>query len=130
MVELESLALLIGLQPYRRLAIGKQDAAQFGSNIQQLLFLQYPQHPRHYLVIGVIDQKFRVWLIEVTPTEREVAGIWLTLKSIQPIYWQRLKRRRRIAKSDSDTQSNLAKRKSVQFDVEDDEPQDYSENEE
>ncbi|KAF9350006.1 mediator complex subunit [Mortierella sp. NVP85] len=129
MVELESLALLIGLQPYRRLAIGKQDAAQFGSNFQQLLFLQYPQHPRHYLVIGVIDQKFRVWLIEVTPTEREVAGIWLTLKSIQPIYWQRLKRRRRIAERDSDTQSNLAKRKSVQFDVEDDEPQDYSENE-
>ncbi|KAG0245694.1 mediator complex subunit [Mortierella sp. GBA43] len=118
MVELESLAILIGLQPYRRLALGKQDSARFGINIQQILYLQYPQHPRHYLVVGVIDQKFCVWLIEVAPTE-ETAGIWLTLKSIQPVYWHGLKRRRRNTDMDSDTKPALAKRKSVQFDVED-----------
>jgi hypothetical protein len=119
-VELESTGALLGLQPYRRIALGKADTAQFGINIQQILFLQYPQHPRHYLVLGVVDQRFRVWLIEVAPTEREIAGIWLTLKSIMPVYWQGLKRQQSAPEVDATPKKLSAKRKSVQFDVEDD----------
>ncbi|KAF9902525.1 mediator complex subunit [Linnemannia zychae] len=119
-VELESIGIVLGLQPYRRLALGKQDAAQFGANIQQILFLQYPQHPRHYLVVGVIEQKFRVWLIEVAPTDREIAGIWLTLKSFEPVYLQGLKRRRREIEEGSAYSATLSKRKSVQFDLDND----------
>jgi len=119
-VELESVGILLGLQPYRRLALGKQDAAQFGSNIQQILFLQYPQHPRHYLVVGVIDQKFRVWLIEVAPTDKEIAGVWLSLKSIEPVYLQGLKRHRREIDEGGSYNIALSKRKSVQFDIDDD----------
>ncbi|KAI7823767.1 mediator complex subunit MED14-domain-containing protein [Gamsiella multidivaricata] len=129
-VELESLGILLGLQPYRRLALGKQDAARFGANIQQLLFLQYPQHPRHYLVVGVIDQKFCVWLIEVAPAEREVAGIWLTLKSIMPVYWQGLKRQRESIENDFVSSPAAIKRKSVQFDIENDGSQELTHREE
>ncbi|OAQ23714.1 MED14-domain-containing protein [Linnemannia elongata AG-77] len=125
-VELESIGILLGLQPYRRLALGKQDAAQFGNNIQQILFLQYPQHPRHYLVVGVIEQKFRVWLIEVAPADKEVAGIWLTLKSFEPVYLQGLKRRRREIDEGNSYNVALSKRKSVQFDLEDDGASDAS----
>ncbi|KAI1318365.1 mediator complex subunit [Mortierella claussenii] len=116
-VELESLGTLLGLQPYRRIALGAPDIAKFGSNIQQLLFLQYPQHPRHYLVVGVIDQRFYVWLIEVVPTP----GILLSLKSMAPVYWQELKRHKRNnIKSETAFKPAITKRKSVQFDVEDD----------
>ncbi|KAG0050123.1 mediator complex subunit [Gryganskiella cystojenkinii] len=118
-VELESMGALLGLQPYWRLALGKTDAAKFGTNIQQILFLQYPQHPRHYLVLGVVDQRFRVWLIEVAPTEREIAGIWLTLKLIVPIYWQGFKRQHSVPDPDVGTKKLISKRKSVQFDIED-----------
>ncbi|KAF9581495.1 mediator complex subunit [Lunasporangiospora selenospora] len=116
--ELESVGTLLGLQPFRRLALGKQDALQFGANIQHILFLQYPQHPRHYLVVGVIDQKFCVWLIEVAPTDKEVAGIWLTLKSIVPVYWQGLRRPRKAILEDAAPRTAPTKRKSVQFDTE------------
>ncbi|KAF9431947.1 mediator complex subunit [Entomortierella beljakovae] len=117
MVELESLSIILGLQPYRRIALTVNDVAQFGTNIQQLLFLQYPQHPRHYLVVGVIDQKFCVWLIEVTlPT----SGITLTLKSIAPVYWQELRRQRSVQDKHI-PKSTLMKRKSVQFDIQEDE---------
>ncbi|KAG0317244.1 mediator complex subunit [Dissophora globulifera] len=120
-VELESQGILLGLQPYRRLALAKQDASQFGTNIHQLLFLQYPQHPQHYLVVGVMNQKFCVWLIEV---EREVGGVWLTLKSIQTLQWQALKRWKAGIESDySPKSTTVKKRKSVQFDIEDEEPQ-------
>ncbi|KAF9911460.1 mediator complex subunit [Lobosporangium transversale] len=122
MVELESLAVLLGLQPYRRIALGTPDVSKFGSNIQQILFLQYPQHPRYYLVIGVIDRKFCVWLIEVVPT----TGILLTLKSKAPVYWQELKRQRKIVKGDVEPKSAIMKRKSVQFDVGDETPQEPS----
>ncbi|GJJ75588.1 mediator of RNA polymerase II transcription subunit 14 [Entomortierella parvispora] len=125
-VELESTGALLGLQPYRRIALGKADTAQFGVNIQQILFLQYPQHPRHYLVLGVVDQRFRVWLIEVAPAEREIAGIWLTLKSIMPIYWQGLKRQQSAPEVDVNLKKLSAKRKSVQFDVEDDVSGDFT----
>ncbi|KAF9920382.1 mediator complex subunit, partial [Linnemannia zychae] len=119
-MELESIGILLGLQPYRRLALGKQDTAQFGANIQQILFLQYPQHPRHYLVVGVIEQKFRVWLIEVAPTDKEIAGVWLTLKSFEPVYLQGLKRRRKDIDEINAYSAALLKRKSVQFDLDDD----------
>ncbi|KAF9188419.1 mediator complex subunit, partial [Haplosporangium sp. Z 11] len=118
-VELECAAILLGLQPYRRLALAKQDALQFGNNIQQILFLQYPQHPRHYLVIGVMNQTFYVWQIEVVPAEKEVAGNWLTLKSIVPVYWRGLKRHRMDVVDDDSSKLALKKRKSVQFDVAD-----------
>ncbi|KAF9095809.1 mediator complex subunit [Mortierella sp. AM989] len=121
MVELESLGVLLGLQPYRRIALNVQDVARFGSNIQQLLFLQYPQHPRHYLVVGVIDQKFCAWLIEVAQTAR----IPLTLKSISPVYWQELKRQKSI-QSEYNPKSASMKRKSVQFDFDDNGPQESS----
>ncbi|KAF9345440.1 mediator complex subunit, partial [Mortierella sp. AD094] len=114
MVELESLGILLGLQPYRRIALGVQDVARFGTNIQQLLFLQYPQHPRHYLVVGVIDQKFCAWLIEVEPAARTP----MALKSIAPVYWQELKRL--SAPNDYNPKPTAMKRKSVQFDIEDD----------
>ncbi|KAF9207387.1 mediator complex subunit [Haplosporangium sp. Z 27] len=119
MVELESLSTLLGLQPYRRIALGVQDVAQFGANIQQLLFLQYPQHPRHYLVVGVIDQKFCTWLIEVEPATRTP----LALKSITPVYWQELRRQKRVL-GDYNSKPTVTKRKSVQFDIEDDLSQD------
>ncbi|KAF8924865.1 mediator complex subunit [Dissophora ornata] len=118
-VELESQGILLGLQPYRRLALSMQDAAQFGTNIQQLLFLQYPQHPQHYLVVGVANQRFCVWLIEVS---REAGGIWLSLKSIQTLQWQALKRRKEIIEIDYPSKLIAKKRKSVQFDIEDEEP--------
>ncbi|KAF9427883.1 mediator complex subunit [Podila epigama] len=118
MVELESVGIQLGLQPYRRLALGRQDSLQFGANIQQILFLQYPQHPRHYLVVGVINQKFHVWLIEVAPTDRDIAGIWLTLKSIVPVYWQSLREQKNRREGQTVSRMMLSKRKSVQFDVE------------
>lgn len=129
-VELESLAIVLGLQPYRRLALGKQDLARFGVITPQLLYLQYPQHPRHYLAVGVVDQKFCVWLIEVAPAEREVAGIWLTLKSIMPVYWQGLKRRKGRSEETISSKPPAGKRKSVQFDVDDNATQQASGGEE
>ncbi|KAG0196968.1 mediator complex subunit [Mortierella sp. GBA30] len=120
MVELESMSIVLGLQPYRRIALGKQDLLQFGAGIQQILFLQYPQHPRHYLVVGVVEQKFCTWLIEVAPADKEVGGIWLALKSIHPVYWQGLKRMRRDREDVANSRAVLKKRKSVQFDIEGD----------
>ncbi|KAF9964409.1 mediator complex subunit, partial [Mortierella alpina] len=120
MVELESMSVSLGLQPYRRIALGMQDLLRFGTGIQQILFLQYSQHPRHYLVIGVMEQKFWTWLIEVAPTDKEVGGIWLTLKSISPVYWQGLKRARKDTDENSSSRELLKKRKSVQFDLESD----------
>ncbi|KAF9950506.1 mediator complex subunit, partial [Mortierella alpina] len=119
MVELESMSISLGLQPYRRIALGMQDLLRFGTGIQQILFLQYPQHARHYLVIGVMEQKFCTWLIEVAPTDKEIGGIWLTLKSICPVYWQGLKRARKDTDESSTSRELLKKRKSVQFDLED-----------
>ncbi|KAF9927092.1 mediator complex subunit [Mortierella alpina] len=120
MVELESMSVSLGLQPYRRIALGMQDLLRFGTGIQQILFLQYPQHARHYLVIGVMEQKFCTWLIEVAPADKEVGGIWLTLKSISPVYWQGLKRARKDTDEISASRELLKKRKSVQFDLEGD----------
>ncbi|KAF9557662.1 mediator complex subunit [Mortierella alpina] len=120
MVELEAMSISLGLQPYRRIALAMQDLLRFGSGIQQILFLQYPQHARHYLVIGVMEQKFCTWLIEVAPTDKEVGGIWLTLKSISPVYWQGLKRTRKDTDENSASKELLKKRKSVQFDLEGD----------
>ncbi|KAF9096039.1 mediator complex subunit [Mortierella sp. AD031] len=117
-VELESIGILLGLQPYRRLALGKLDAAKFGVDIQQILFLQYPQHPRHYLVVGVIEQRFRVWLIEVAP-DKEIVGNWLSLKSFEPVYLTGLRRRRREIDGGNSYSVALSKRKSVQFDIDD-----------
>ncbi|KAI9233711.1 MAG: mediator complex subunit MED14-domain-containing protein [Podila humilis] len=124
-VELESVGVQLGLQPSKPLALSKQDMDQFGENTQQLLYLQYPQHPRHYLVVGVIAHKFCVWLIEVAPMEKEIQGVWLTLKSIVPVYWQSL--REKLNRDEDETMSRRmpSKRKSVQFDVtyeEDDDP--------
>ncbi|KAG0087513.1 mediator complex subunit [Podila epicladia] len=124
-VELESVGIQLGLQPSKPLALSKQDMGQFGEGTQQLLYLQYPQHPRHYLVVGVVAHKFCVWLLEVTPMEKEIQGVWLTLKSIVPVYWQSL--REKLNNDEDETMSRRmpSKRKSVQFDVmyeEDDEP--------
>ncbi|KAG0349716.1 mediator complex subunit [Podila minutissima] len=124
-VELESVGIQLGLQPSKPLALSKQDMEQFGEGTQQLLYLQYPQHPRHYLVVGVVAHKFCVWLLEVTPMEKEIQGVWLTLKSIVPVYWQSL--REKLNRDEDETMSRRmpSKRKSVQFDVmyeEDNEP--------
>ncbi|KAG0228667.1 mediator complex subunit [Actinomortierella wolfii] len=94
-VELESKGVRLGLQPYRKLAISKEEMARFGDNIQHMLFLQYPQHPHFYLAIGVIAQHFHVWMIETKALDREAAGVWMTLASVQPVYWQNLKKPRR-----------------------------------
>ncbi|KAF9160439.1 mediator complex subunit [Actinomortierella ambigua] len=93
-VELEAKGVRLGLQSYRKLAISKEEMARFGDNIQHMLFLQYPEHARFYLAIGVIAQQFHVWMIETRPLERESAGAWMTLASVQPIYWQNLKKSR------------------------------------
>ncbi|KAG0338890.1 mediator complex subunit [Podila humilis] len=124
-VELESVGIQLGLQPSKPLALNRQDMEQFGHNTQQLLYLQYPQHPRHYLVVGINAHKFCIWLIEVALMEREVQGVWMTLKSISPVYWQSLKEKPKKSADEKMSMRAVNKRKSVQFDInleDDDEP--------